>query len=200
MLDKSRNLVHLRWLLKLVDFRRAGELSWRLTVLATFVRGDVSSDETRKNQDWWNHTPSHVGLPTEFEDILLLLDQQLEADFEWEPYEDPTIRVVIPDDFFVNSNAWHVKVPLVVYATVEKHKANRVLRQFRFQQSIPVAPQEFIDLHRWTVGHPSAMWYTPKPSHFLMTVVPTVMYRSSMHEALMESPLAITSTYGTQHS
>ncbi|MBA0647069.1 hypothetical protein Goklo_014978, partial [Gossypium klotzschianum] len=27
MLDKSRNLVHLRWLLKLIDFRAAGELS-----------------------------------------------------------------------------------------------------------------------------------------------------------------------------
>ncbi|MFQ6669895.1 hypothetical protein Gotur_034971, partial [Gossypium turneri] len=30
MLDLSRNLVHLRWLLKLVDFRAAGELSWGL--------------------------------------------------------------------------------------------------------------------------------------------------------------------------
>ncbi|MBA0635535.1 hypothetical protein Godav_029243, partial [Gossypium davidsonii] len=28
MLDLSRNLVHLRWLLKLVDFRATGELSW----------------------------------------------------------------------------------------------------------------------------------------------------------------------------
>ncbi|MBA0656178.1 hypothetical protein Goklo_008562, partial [Gossypium klotzschianum] len=27
MLDKSRNLVHLRWLLKLIDFRTIGELS-----------------------------------------------------------------------------------------------------------------------------------------------------------------------------
>ncbi|MBA0815729.1 hypothetical protein Gohar_000479, partial [Gossypium harknessii] len=38
MLDKSQNLVHLRWLLKLVDFRRAGELSWGSTVLATLYR------------------------------------------------------------------------------------------------------------------------------------------------------------------
>ncbi|MFQ6622118.1 hypothetical protein Gotur_002525, partial [Gossypium turneri] len=28
MLDKSQNLVHLRWFLKLVDFRKAGELNW----------------------------------------------------------------------------------------------------------------------------------------------------------------------------
>ncbi|MBA0753523.1 hypothetical protein Gogos_000020, partial [Gossypium gossypioides] len=192
--------------------------------------------------------------------------------FEWAPYEDSTIWAVILDDFFVNPNAWHIKVPLVVYATVEMHEANRVLRQFRFQQSISVLacypdymswfrihgkpylleeearrrrphmsrprraflnpkggeagpssvpaqepaqelapassalPPSPYPLHYvspysgWTVGHPSAMWYTPEPSHFLMTVVPTAMYRSSMHEALMESTLAITSTYGTQHS
>ncbi|XP_052885292.1 protein MAINTENANCE OF MERISTEMS-like [Gossypium arboreum] len=35
MPDLSRNLVHLRWLLKLIDFRAAGELSWGSTVLAT---------------------------------------------------------------------------------------------------------------------------------------------------------------------
>ncbi|MBA0653887.1 hypothetical protein Goklo_020990, partial [Gossypium klotzschianum] len=35
MPDLSRNLVHLRWLLKLVDFRTAGELSWGSVMLAT---------------------------------------------------------------------------------------------------------------------------------------------------------------------
>ncbi|MBA0877470.1 hypothetical protein Goshw_004479 [Gossypium schwendimanii] len=38
MLDLSRNLVHLRWLLKLVDFRVAGELSWGSIMLATLYR------------------------------------------------------------------------------------------------------------------------------------------------------------------
>ncbi|MBA0648505.1 hypothetical protein Goklo_016210, partial [Gossypium klotzschianum] len=33
MPDKSQNLVHLRWLLKLVDFKGVGELSWGSTVL-----------------------------------------------------------------------------------------------------------------------------------------------------------------------
>ncbi|MBA0779926.1 hypothetical protein Gotri_004097, partial [Gossypium trilobum] len=36
MPDLSRNLVHMRWLLKLVDFRAVGELSWGSTVLETF--------------------------------------------------------------------------------------------------------------------------------------------------------------------
>ncbi|MFQ6647739.1 hypothetical protein Gotur_021561 [Gossypium turneri] len=38
MLDLLRNLVHLRWLLKLVDFRAAGKFSWGSTVLATLYR------------------------------------------------------------------------------------------------------------------------------------------------------------------
>ncbi|KAK5845904.1 hypothetical protein PVK06_002147 [Gossypium arboreum] len=38
MPDLSRNRVHLRWLLKLVDFRAAGELSWGSAVLATLYR------------------------------------------------------------------------------------------------------------------------------------------------------------------
>ncbi|MBA0624664.1 hypothetical protein Godav_009977 [Gossypium davidsonii] len=35
MSNLSRNVVHLRWLLKLVDFRIAGEFSWGSAVLAT---------------------------------------------------------------------------------------------------------------------------------------------------------------------
>ncbi|MBA0841445.1 hypothetical protein Goarm_003936 [Gossypium armourianum] len=38
MPDLSQNLVHLRWLLKLVDFRAVGELSWGSSVLATLYR------------------------------------------------------------------------------------------------------------------------------------------------------------------
>ncbi|MBA0788928.1 hypothetical protein Gotri_025908 [Gossypium trilobum] len=34
MPDLSRNLVHLIWLLKLVDFRAAGEFGWGSAVLA----------------------------------------------------------------------------------------------------------------------------------------------------------------------
>ncbi|XP_040933954.1 protein MAINTENANCE OF MERISTEMS-like [Gossypium hirsutum] len=38
MPDLSRNLVHLRWLLKLVDFRAAGELSCGSAMLATLYK------------------------------------------------------------------------------------------------------------------------------------------------------------------
>ncbi|MBA0876360.1 hypothetical protein Goshw_026531 [Gossypium schwendimanii] len=36
--DLSRNLVHLRWLLKLVDFRATSDFSWGSVVLATLYR------------------------------------------------------------------------------------------------------------------------------------------------------------------
>ncbi|MBA0815728.1 hypothetical protein Gohar_000479, partial [Gossypium harknessii] len=52
----------------------------------------------------------------------------------------------------------------------------------------------------WTVGHPSPMWHTPEPSHFLMMLMLMIMYRPSMHEAPTESPLVIPLVYGTQHS
>ncbi|MBA0786401.1 hypothetical protein Gotri_027220 [Gossypium trilobum] len=35
MSDLSRNLIHLMWLQKLVDFRAVGEFSWRSAMLAT---------------------------------------------------------------------------------------------------------------------------------------------------------------------
>ncbi|MFQ6657991.1 hypothetical protein Gotur_027448, partial [Gossypium turneri] len=55
------------------------------------------------------------------------------------PYEDSAIRTIIPDEYFQNPNAWHVKVPLVNFTTVEMHQSDRVLRQFGFRQSILVA-------------------------------------------------------------
>ncbi|MBA0850699.1 hypothetical protein Goshw_004605 [Gossypium schwendimanii] len=70
----------------------------------------------------------YVGIPTTLKDIRLLLDQRSEAHFQWTPYEDPSIRAVIPDEFFQNLNIWHVKVPLVNYVIVEMHQMDRVLR------------------------------------------------------------------------
>ncbi|KAG8473281.1 hypothetical protein CXB51_035204 [Gossypium anomalum] len=96
----------------------------------------------------WNHSASYIGIPITLEDIRLLLDQRQEAHFQWTPYEDPTIRAVIPDEFFQNSNIWHVKVLFVNYATIEMHQTDRVLRQFGFQKLIPVAPEVLDDEHK----------------------------------------------------
>ncbi|MFQ6637180.1 hypothetical protein Gotur_013120 [Gossypium turneri] len=91
---------------------------------------------------------SYIGIPAALEDIRLLLDQRPEAQFQWTPYEDMTIRAVIPDEFFQNQNIWHVNVPLVNYATVEMHQMDRVLQQFRFRQSIFEAPEVLDKEHK----------------------------------------------------
>ncbi|MFQ6656932.1 hypothetical protein Gotur_026830, partial [Gossypium turneri] len=96
----------------------------------------------------WNHPASYRGLPSELEDIRLLLDQRSEAEFQWTPYEDPAIRAVIPEDFLQSSNAWNAKVVLINYATVEPHQTDKVLRQFGCRQPIPVDPEVFDDHHK----------------------------------------------------
>ncbi|MFQ6641612.1 hypothetical protein Gotur_014812 [Gossypium turneri] len=96
MPDLSRNLVHLRWLLKLVDFRAVGEFSWESAVLATLYREmcEMTPPTKAKIGDLkyncmlkiylirWNHSASYVGIPTALEDIRLLLDQRSEAQFQ----------------------------------------------------------------------------------------------------------------------
>ncbi|KAH1122880.1 hypothetical protein J1N35_006040 [Gossypium stocksii] len=77
---------------------------------------------------WWNHLASYVGISTSFEDIRFLLGQRSEVQFQWTTYED--------------------QVPLVNYATMEMHQSDRVLRQFRFLQLIPMALEMFDDGHK----------------------------------------------------
>ncbi|MBA0618630.1 hypothetical protein Godav_027943 [Gossypium davidsonii] len=113
MPDKSRNLVHLRWLLKLVNFREVGELIMSIVPSAIFT----SSSELLIYIPPHNK-PSYVGLPNELQDIRLLLDQRSEAEFEWTPYENPTIQECILDVTII-----------------------------RFQQSILVAAKDLDDVH-----------------------------------------------------
>ncbi|MFQ6653275.1 hypothetical protein Gotur_024755, partial [Gossypium turneri] len=101
---------------------------------------------------------SYARLPSSLEDIRLLLDQRSEAEFQWTPYEDPAIRAVIPEEFLQNPQAWHVKVVLVNYATVEPHQTNRVLRQFGCRQPIPVDPKVFDDQHKVDLRQLNTDW------------------------------------------
>ncbi|KAG8478700.1 hypothetical protein CXB51_028544 [Gossypium anomalum] len=126
MSNLSRNLVYLRWLLKLVDFRATGELSWWSAVLTTLYREMCGAMRPNKAkiggclsllQSWarfrfpflclrvnhpytfslitrWNHPTSYIGIPTTLEDIQLLLDQQLEAQYDHTPDREP---IIVPE-------------------------------------------------------------------------------------------------------
>ncbi|MFQ6660951.1 hypothetical protein Gotur_029279, partial [Gossypium turneri] len=113
-----------------------------------FLRPRVNHPYTFPLVTRWNHPASYRGLPSELEDIRLLLEQRSEAEFQWTPYEDPTIRAVIPEEFLQNLNAWHAKVVLINYATVEPYQTDRVLRQFGCRQPIPADPEVFDDHHK----------------------------------------------------
>ncbi|MFQ6621678.1 hypothetical protein Gotur_002843 [Gossypium turneri] len=99
MSDLSRNLVHLRWLLKLVDFRAIGELSSgstqnRRLPITTIIMGSVLLSIFTFSSEPPIYIPTHI-------------------------------KAVILNKFFQNPNIWHVKVSLVNYATVEMHQMDR---------------------------------------------------------------------------
>ncbi|MBA0824886.1 hypothetical protein Goarm_021523, partial [Gossypium armourianum] len=50
MPDLSQNLVHLKWLLKLVDFRSAGELSWGSVMLSILYRKMCQATKPNKSK------------------------------------------------------------------------------------------------------------------------------------------------------
>ncbi|KAH1083897.1 hypothetical protein J1N35_023658 [Gossypium stocksii] len=58
---------------------------------------------------------------------------------------------------FKDSRVWHVKVPLVIFSTVEMHESNSVMWQYGCRQRIPPQPQELDMWGRldedWTTFH-----------------------------------------------
>ncbi|MBA0700299.1 hypothetical protein Goari_005605, partial [Gossypium aridum] len=118
MPEKSRNLVHVRWLLQLVDFNECGKPSWKSIVLSTLYQ--EMRRATVPNMILiggclpllWNHGPSYMGLPDELEDFRLLLDQRSEAEFEWISYTDTDIISCILSGVLANREIWDAKMSL----------------------------------------------------------------------------------------
>jgi len=65
--------------------------------------------------------------------------------FLWTPYSKADVIVFITDEF---SPVSRVVIPLICFATVEFHQADRVMRQFGFLQGIPSEPQNLDVLHK----------------------------------------------------
>ncbi|KAG8475430.1 hypothetical protein CXB51_032261 [Gossypium anomalum] len=131
MPDLSRNLVHLRWLLKLVDFRAAGELSWGPAVLATLYKEMCGATRPNKDkiggclsllQSWARFRFSFLRPRVEpFGELCqntylsrrytACIKPMIGSTILMDTYEDQAIRAVISDEFLQNPNAWHVKHP-----------------------------------------------------------------------------------------
>ncbi|MBA0686982.1 hypothetical protein Goari_014545 [Gossypium aridum] len=161
------------------------------------VSGIIMPDKSRNlvYLKWWNHGSSYARLPNELRDIQLLLDQQLEVE--------------------------HVKVPLVVYATMEMHMSDRVLRKsiITYDEATMGAytfmvwrSESIISTYSITdtddapppvsfiFGPLSLTYYTSMPLTFLTTTIPTTMYRPSMFRAPTESLVVMPLMYETQNS
>ncbi|MBA0765176.1 hypothetical protein Gotri_014425 [Gossypium trilobum] len=142
MPDKSQNLIHLKWLLKLVNFREADEL---------IVMGAIPVIIFTSSSKLPVYIPSR-------------------NKFERTPYEDPAIQECILEKFFVNPNIWNVKIPLVVYIIVEMHESNRVLRQFgpSMFQALTESPLVMLLMYgtQHSYTHPSFVTQTPPGSLF----------------------------------
>ncbi|KAH1107455.1 hypothetical protein J1N35_011223 [Gossypium stocksii] len=151
MLDLSRNLIHLRWLLKLVDFRAAGELSWGSAVLATLYKemcGVMRPNKAKIGgclsllQSWARFRfPFLRPRVDHLYTFSLITRWNHLASYVGIPTSLEDIRRLLDQ----RSEA---QVPLVNSSTVEMHQSNRVLQQFEFQQLIPVAPEVFDDKHK----------------------------------------------------
>ncbi|KAL0316572.1 UNVERIFIED_CONTAM: protein MAINTENANCE OF MERISTEMS [Sesamum radiatum] len=79
-----------------------------------------------------------------------ILDKMQADQFIWQPYDmDSDVIVGYATDF--NSQLWRSTCPLILYAIVEMHYPERVLRQFGMKQNIPEATDtRDMSLHKIT--------------------------------------------------
>ncbi|MBA0873391.1 hypothetical protein Goshw_001546 [Gossypium schwendimanii] len=141
MPDKSQNLVHLRWLLKLVDLKETDRLILGMvsTIIFTSLSRHPLYFPTRNKRKSCRTTRGARRYP-------ILLDQQSKTDFEWMSYTNLRIRACIPAEYLANPKIWHMKVPLIVYAKVEMHESDRVDLRGRIDEDWPTFHGQYINI------------------------------------------------------
>ena len=64
----------------------------------------------------------------------------------WEPYIGESVAH-LPDICLANQEIWQTMSPLIFFVTVERHRLERVLRQFGLHQGIPLSCSLEQELH-----------------------------------------------------
>ncbi|XP_073034860.1 serine/threonine-protein phosphatase 7 long form homolog [Primulina eburnea] len=107
----------------------------------------------------WNVGFSYTHSPTHAVRIIRdSLDRMNHNEFNWIVYKKNDIDVKTIIDSYENK-IWRCVCPLICFDIVEMHRPNRVMRQFRRRQSIPVAAVDNDDMHTITrIGHRGTDW------------------------------------------
>ncbi|MBA0736848.1 hypothetical protein Gogos_010338 [Gossypium gossypioides] len=198
MLDKSRNLIHLRSLLKLINY----ELSWGFAVLAILYWEMCRATQSQKikieciiEEFFMNPNIWHVNVPLVVYATIEMHESDREAIVvpKLTPKYMPWFRIHGKRYLYgeeARGLQLHTRRPQRAFIHPKTDEAGP--SSATMQEPTPTVALSMVV----PPTAPSPMYYTPMPSTFPMTT----MYRLSMFQASNESPLIMPSVYGTQHS
>ncbi|KAF1899190.1 hypothetical protein Lal_00019312 [Lupinus albus] len=153
MPDTSGSRVHLMYLLLLEDLSETYQYSWGSAVLACLYRGLCRAALISRQieiggcllllQSWaWSQHLITTNISGHATNIIRSMLDRLRIDqFVWTPYQNIDFMGQIPD-------MARSRVPLICFAIVEWHAADRVMRQFGLQQPIPQDPINLQKQHK----------------------------------------------------
>ncbi|KAE8733770.1 UDP-galactose/UDP-glucose transporter 5B [Hibiscus syriacus] len=106
----------------------------------------------------WRHKIEGTGLVhNNIKEFRLKIDIKAKKEFNWRPYMNGEILVLIPHDILDGCQYWCAVTPLINFAFVEIQFGDRVLRQFHFHQPIPRSPWDH-DLLQILDGRRQVNW------------------------------------------
>ncbi|MBA0777939.1 hypothetical protein Gotri_005886, partial [Gossypium trilobum] len=134
MPNKSRNLVHIKWLLHLVDFKECGQLIVGVVVATIFMSSSgrplyiPTGDKVKPWVELCGTTEATQKYPVVVRSTVESRDKKIcncALQFKWMSYADLKIVQCIPHEYLANRSMWDANVPLVVYAMVEMNESDR---------------------------------------------------------------------------
>ncbi|MBA0620280.1 hypothetical protein Godav_006030 [Gossypium davidsonii] len=201
MPDKSQNLVYLRWLLKIVGFREANELSGWSVVLASCSNSTIQEYipfEFLVNPNIW-----HVKVSL----VVFAMVEMHESDRNNRYEFLPTCKTIIAPKLACDLEymPWfrvHGKSYLLAEearAAVEASPLSTPMQE-PTPMAAPPPSQYGLTYSGFICGSSSPTYCTLMPSTFQTMTHPTMMYNPLMFGASTESLIVLPSVYGTQYS